>query len=161
MEHIQLLYNCHRPLDELAATFTPALVVTSNPIIREKACLQLLSILQQTIQRSKVTEEERSKFVEDEGEGSSDDRSLSQPLNEKKFEGGGRGYLGLTGGHFDEGSSEGSDIERELQSAMTGDYRETPAPQTTPLSQDISGTETSPITTPSPTAYVPTALENR
>ena len=46
LDHIQLLFQCGRSVSELAATFTSALVSASNPTEREKACLQLVSILQ-------------------------------------------------------------------------------------------------------------------
>ena len=46
LEHVQLLSGCGRSLTELAATLTPALVAPGNPAHGEKACLQLLSILQ-------------------------------------------------------------------------------------------------------------------
>ena len=46
LEHIRLMLECGSSTSELAATFTPALVYTDDPTQREKACLQLLSILE-------------------------------------------------------------------------------------------------------------------
>lgn len=45
-DHFQLMVECGRSKSELAATFTPAVVHTDNPTHRERACLQLLSILE-------------------------------------------------------------------------------------------------------------------
>ena len=61
LEHVRLLSGCGRSLTELAATLTPALVAPGNPAHREKACLQLLSVLQGKVERSspKVTPVER------------------------------------------------------------------------------------------------------
>lgn len=52
LEHVRLLSGCGRSLTELAATLTPTLVAPGNPAHREKACLQLLSILQGKVERS-------------------------------------------------------------------------------------------------------------
>lgn len=52
LEHIQLLFLYGRSITDLAATFTPPLVATSNPSHREKACLHLLSILQEEVKSS-------------------------------------------------------------------------------------------------------------
>ena len=38
LEHMQLLHHCGREIDELAAIFTPALIVTDSPAKREKVC---------------------------------------------------------------------------------------------------------------------------
>ena len=38
LEHMQLLHHCGREVDELAAIFTPALIVTDSPAKREKVC---------------------------------------------------------------------------------------------------------------------------
>lgn len=45
-DHAQLMVECGRSKSDLAAIFTPALVHTDNPTHKEKACLQLFSILQ-------------------------------------------------------------------------------------------------------------------
>lgn len=65
LENIQLLSGCGRSLTELAATLTPALVAPGNPAYKEKACLQLLSILQGKVDRSspKVTHVEREPLL--------------------------------------------------------------------------------------------------
>ena len=52
VEHVRFLSGCGRSLAELAATLTPALVAPGNPTHREKACLQLLSILQGKVEIS-------------------------------------------------------------------------------------------------------------
>ena len=38
LEHMQLLHHCGREVDELAAIFTPALIVTDSLAKREKVC---------------------------------------------------------------------------------------------------------------------------
>ena len=55
LEHVHLLHGCHRPLDELAAIFTPALVPTTSST--DKACLQLLSLFKLTIESGDLSEE--------------------------------------------------------------------------------------------------------
>ena len=52
LEHIQLLSGCGHSVAELASTLTPALVLPGNPAHREKARLQLLSILQEKVETS-------------------------------------------------------------------------------------------------------------
>ena len=61
LENIRLLSRCGRSLIELAATLTPALVAPGNPAYKEKARLQLLSILQGKVDRlsPKTTRVER------------------------------------------------------------------------------------------------------
>ena len=51
LEHAQLLYGTGRPLDELAAIFTPALFTSPS----EKACLQLIALFNLDIESSHET----------------------------------------------------------------------------------------------------------
>ena len=52
VEHILLLSGYGRSVTELAATLTPALVAPGNSARSEKACLQLVSILQGKVEKT-------------------------------------------------------------------------------------------------------------
>lgn len=52
LEHVLLLSGCGRSITELAATLTPALVAPGNSAHSEKACLQLISILQGKVKKA-------------------------------------------------------------------------------------------------------------
>ena len=45
-KHMQLMVECGRTKSDLAATLTPAVAHSDNPTHREKACQQLLSVLE-------------------------------------------------------------------------------------------------------------------
>ena len=84
LEHVRLLSGCGRSLTELAATLTPTLVAPGNPAHREKACLQLLSILQGKVERSSP----KATHVEREPPSLSEPSSLEVSLKEESVNAG-------------------------------------------------------------------------
>jgi len=167
---MQLLHHCGRKVEELAAIFSPVLVTTDSPARKEKASLQLLTVLQfymppseDSLPPSTPSGPQEASVMED------------APLHETEA------YHSLA--QLSQHSSllsEGSaiaEIEKELQAVMGEEVEErrpTPARSSSsalkmplnrppsPLGRDVSGGSSSCSSlSPISPAYVPTVVEQR
>lgn len=138
----------YRPLEELVGTFAPLLFADSTS--REKACLKVLQ-----------------GFKLSDGKKEREDNTSSQSVDDSyrgQLSGGGQLVQShqLIGGQREEmweGLSGDSDIENEFETILAaGQVAEMLSPDT-PLSQEMSDPDM--MSTPSPPAHVPSALENR